>query len=82
MEVSGAFLCRHACSPLCLSVTCTPGQELLAGQFAEGAKVKISRLVQEGCTVRYWTGSATWTFMAWVDFEAARQSAAWKRSLP
>ena len=33
-----------------------------AGQFGEGAKVEINRLVQEGCTVRYWTGNATWTF--------------------
>ena len=24
--------------------------------------MEINRLVQEGCTVRYWTGNATWTF--------------------
>lgn len=33
-----------------------------AGQFGEGGKVEINRLVQEGCTVKYWTGNATWTF--------------------
>ena len=33
-----------------------------SGQFGEGAKVEINRLIQEGCTVRYWTGNAAWTF--------------------
>ena len=33
-----------------------------AGQFGEGAKVEINRLLQEGCTVKYWTGNANWTF--------------------
>lgn len=33
-----------------------------AGQFGEGAKVEINRLVQEGCSVTYCTGNAKWTF--------------------
>ena len=32
------------------------------GQYGEGAKVEINRLVQEGCKVKYHTGNATWTF--------------------
>ena len=32
------------------------------GQFGEGAKVEINRLVQEGSSVTYCTGNATWTF--------------------
>ena len=35
---------------------------LSSGQFGEGAKVEINRLVQEDCTVKYWTGNAAWTF--------------------
>ena len=34
----------------------------VAGHFGEGAKVEINRLVQEDCTVQYWTGNAAWTF--------------------
>ena len=34
----------------------------VAGQFGEGAKVEINRLVQEDCTVNYCTGNAIWTF--------------------
>ena len=33
-----------------------------AGQYGEGAKVEINRLIGEGCTVKYWTGNAAWTF--------------------
>lgn len=33
-----------------------------SGQFGEGAKVEINRLIQEGSTVEYCTGNAAWTF--------------------
>lgn len=41
---------------------CQPRCDTGPGQFGEGAKVEINRLIQEGCSVQYWTGNAAWTF--------------------
>ena len=52
-----------------------------AGQFGEGVKVEINRLIQDGCTVEYRTGSMLWQFFNQREHSRSQQDLLHMRSV-
>ena len=52
-----------------------------AGQFGEGVKVEINRLIQAGCTVHYQTGNMVWQFFWHRELATSEQELLYMESI-